>query len=305
MIPFHVNDAQTLLVNGGLKSIKKHVQGLRKVFIVAHKDCHEVLDGFLDEDTIFFDEDLLPFNSASFNGKGWVFQQAIKLLAPSFIRDMSGTFVVLDADVVLVKDINFISFSSLNSIRQLQYVYAHAQPHGSMPFDDLGTYGLNYLLGKDVHAPVCAVHHHMVMQKEVLHHMVSEISQTHVGRDLPSLISEASQHGYLSEYILYFWFMLEHYRNEMNIVFLPYVNAHNNADCGHEAQQAYNQSDVVYITCHDHYFEAYDICVNSKDGCSTFFNIGTPKVSSWGLCTHLPRPSHRGLARKHMMNHEP
>ena len=302
MIPFHVNDAHTLLVNGGLQSIKKHVQGLRKVFIVAHKDCRKVLDGFLDDNTIFFDEGLLPFNTTSFNGQGWVFQQAIKLLGPSSIRDMSETFVVLDADVVLVKDINFISISSLNSIRQLQYVYAHAQPDGSIPTD---TYGLNYLLGKDVPGPVCAVHHHMVMQKEVLHHMVAEISQTHVGHDLPSLFSEASQHGYLSEYILYFWFMLEHYRHEMNIVFLPYVGAHNSADCGLEAQQAYNQSDVVYIICHDHYHEAYDLCVNSKDGCSTFLNIGTPKVSSWGLCTHLPRASHQGLTRKHGTNHEP
>lgn len=280
VVPFHPSDSRAFLELGGLHSIVRHVLGYRKIFIVS--ESSDLLQEVLNSRIIWFDEANFSFKKNDVGGN-WPFQQVIKLLGPSEMPNLCETFVIVDADNVFVKDIHFVS-SNIRGQQKLLYVYARVMPrHIPTSFD-----GLEQLLGMHIEGPNCVVHHQMVMQKSVLLKLKEAVREIGKGRNFTDLLKDAFPKLYVSEYTLYFFFMYKHYRERMQIEYLPYVHCHNIHNCGPEVQEAFRtDSDVVYITCHDHYTLEKDDCLNSLDGCSTALNVHVPKEGYFKMCPAL------------------
>lgn len=289
LVPFHVSDASLFLESGGLRSMRRHVKPYDRIYIVSASP--DALVGELDEQTIWVNETQLSFKLSDFQNNGWRFQQAIKLLGPLEIPDLCEAFVVIDADVVFVKDVH-LQHIDANGFKKYTYVYAHVVPW-QVP---TSLTGLNAILKKNLDGHGCAIHHQMVMQKDVLAELQAEISILHEGRSMLEVLQQLfdRESNYVSEYQLYFYFMLDNYYDRMHIVYMPYVHAHNVENCApHTLQQYGVQSDVMYVACHDGYHEDWDDCINSVDGCSTAENINVPKQRQWLLCLPLKVAAHQ------------
>ena len=291
LVPFHVSDASSFLDSGGLSSMRRHVKPHNRIYIVS--ESPDALVGELDEQTIWFNETQLSFKLSDFHNSGWIFQQVIKLLGPLEIPDLCDTFVIIDADTVFVKDVH-LKHIDTHGFPQYTYVYAHVVPSQVPTSVD----GVNAMLKTKLDGHGCAIHHLMVMQKDVLVELKAHISLLHESRSMLEVMHQLWEGTYISEYQLYFYYMLDNYFDRMHIVYMPYVHAHNIENCAPHILNQYGvQSDVMYVTCHDGYHQDWDDCINSVDGCSTAENINVPKQSEWLLCLPLKVAANQMRAR--------
>lgn len=179
--------------------------------------------------------------------------------------------MVLDADDIFVKDIHYVT-TDTDGQESFLYVYAKAVFHPIFSKHD--NKAVNFLLGLDVSGPSCSIHHQMVMQKSVLQKLGHAVSRIHGGKDYLEILKAMFKSDMLmSEYGLYFFFMYENFPERMRITHLPYVHAQSIDECGLDVLNAFGEeSDVVFVTCHDHYHEPNPICINSVDRCTTSLN---------------------------------
>lgn len=137
VIPYHTSDHEVFVSSGGLQSIQKYVQDLRLTWIISASN--DTLMHLIDNDqTRWLSEDTFSFSRE--NGiaratlKGWHFQQALKLLAPLEIHGLCNDFLVIDADVRVLRNWALRSHFAQNKFNYLypskflgEYMRTHGQ----------------------------------------------------------------------------------------------------------------------------------------------------------------------------------
>ena len=114
LIPFHPKDSPMLA--RCIESCRRHIPGVRRIILVSGR-WPDLSSGC--EVVFYRDDDFFPSgpNRACIYRKlflrnfhiawraGWLFQQFVKLGAPRVIADLSRHYLVVDSDVVFLKDI--------------------------------------------------------------------------------------------------------------------------------------------------------------------------------------------------------
>lgn len=225
IIPAHEKDIAIL--DYSIKSIKKNIAGVRRIIIVSKKQF-----SFRAE---FFDESKYPFSydeiaNLSHNVRvGWHYQQLLKLYAPFVIKDLLDNILIVDADTVFYKKVNFFdenkALYNISKDQNLEKSKFHQES-----FQHIITLipDIKNKLPKKYHN-ISGVCHHMLFQKDILQDLFNQvIANDKIDQDFYKIFLKHSQGGNsVSEYNLYFYFILSFYHDKIKTRNLKYKNCAN------------------------------------------------------------------------------
>lgn len=178
VIPCHTKDASN--VERTIASIRNYIPDVRRIIVVSAQPFTEKAE--------WADERLYPFTKESialavFGSKkeayhqltrsdsrmGWLYQQFLKLFAAYYIPDISSNILVVDADVIFLKPIEFVQSNGagLYAVRKRRYPDYFAHLTRLMP-------NLTGCLQE-----YSGVAHHMLFQKPVLDDLFETIAARH------------------------------------------------------------------------------------------------------------------------------
>jgi len=278
LIPYSEKDYTTFIQNGGLKSILKFVHDIRFVYIVS-KSCSSFKQFLLPNNKIkWINESTLNFLKGKKIKNGWWLQQLIKLMVPTEIKGICDNVLVMDSDVIFLKDIFFIEKN--NNFIKYSYVVTKNIPKNSylLFLGNLSNNAVYYLLHlnssnldpkrteKDRHehgVPFCNVNHMMVFQKDILHLLYKKAEKVHNKSFIDVFLStEKINYMLISEYDMYFSFVKRYFPERMNIIYPTYLHARSFQNCSREDIKIFQkESNIIYMTCHRHW-DNFDICYN-------------------------------------------
>jgi hypothetical protein len=223
VIPVHEKDLLTL--DHVIAGIKRNVVGFRRIITVSKTK--------LTDNAEWFDESLYPFSfkeiSDILGGKrvGWHYQQLLKLYACFAIPDILENVLIVDADTVFYRKVEFFSKDGLplynlskdedlESSDFQQGVFKHITR--ILPVVE------SYLPNEFKN--VSGVCHHMLFQKHVLKDLMQKIENTDFnGSKFYEIFLKNSEGSCgVSEYNLYFYFLLSCYPKKYQIRILKYKN---------------------------------------------------------------------------------
>ncbi|MBL6664482.1 MAG: hypothetical protein ISQ34_01410 [Rickettsiales bacterium] len=222
VIPAHEKDNDTLEYT--IKSIKKNIQGIRRVIVVSKKQFTKKAE--------FFDEAKYPFSyqeisDLSHNVRvGWHYQQLLKLYAIFTIPDISDNVLIVDADTVFYKKVKFFEnqkpLYNLSKDKNLDKSPFHQESlaHITTLIPEIAN-----KLPKKYHT-ISGVCHHMLFQRKILEDLFKQtIKNDNQDKDFYKIFLKHSKGGNsVSEYNLYFYFLMSFYQNDYQIRILKYKN---------------------------------------------------------------------------------
>lgn len=214
VIPCAKKDAETLGLC--IEGIKKYGKNIRSIIVVSS-------ERFTDR-ALWFDEKKFPFSKETLADEifrddensdakenflygprsraGWLFQQFIKLYAAFIIPDISKNILVLDADTIFLRPVEFINEKN-------EPLFAYASEY-HRPYFEIAKKILPYF--QRVNDQLSGITHHMLFQKEILERLFSEIfkyANEEPWKAVCRRVNKNILHGsFFSEYELYFNFVL-------------------------------------------------------------------------------------------------
>lgn len=211
VIPCHEKDCETL--ERVIEGVRKNVVNIRRIIIVSSKQLTSSAEWF-DEKNFPFNKDLIAlevfgnlkdakkFLSARNSRVGWIYQQLIKLYAMFTIPDLADNVLMVDADTVFLRQVDFQTSSGAPVFtKAYEYhwpYFAHAQRL------------IPWLVR--LHPNISGVAHHMLFQRTILEDFFNTISSIHnkePWRAMCNCIDKAqAEWSSLSEYEMYFNFTL-------------------------------------------------------------------------------------------------
>jgi hypothetical protein len=171
VIPCHPKDAQNL--EQTIKSLK-HISNKRKTYVISPSfidlniddEYKIILDNNFDK---YFSVDKIKirwqkeFPNFAYRAS-WIYQQLIKLFCFKVIEDLTESFVFLDSDTMILRDLNF-------KTDKFQY---------SIPTENHYPYKQNYNKMTGLNAQnfsfIC---HHMMFKKEYLNELINHVENLH------------------------------------------------------------------------------------------------------------------------------
>ncbi len=194
-----------------IQSIKKYGKGVRRLIVVSATP--------LTDEAEWFDEKRYPFSLAGmgealFPGdpeqahwfattcsrRGWIYQQLLKLYAPLVIPGISSQVLVLDADVVFLRPVSFLSREGVG-------LYTQGGGHHAPYFQAI------HRLLPDLQCDTrSGIAHHMLLQRPVIEALFDDI-RFESGEEPWRAICQSIDLNHLcgssfSEYELYFHYLL-------------------------------------------------------------------------------------------------
>ncbi|MFC1659020.1 hypothetical protein ACFL0U_00440 [Pseudomonadota bacterium] len=232
VIPAHEKDIKTLPYC--VARAKKCIKNVGKVFIIS-KDK-------LVDNAEWFDESQFPFSKKDveriIKGKtnykiGWHFQQLLKFYSLFTIPNVSKNVLVLDSDTVFYKKTKFVEKDDGNenifylSIGKDKNLETNEFSIKSRKFIKKMLPNLNVDLLKENGKWITGICHHILLNRDAVEHMFSEVCKKHKGKEFWKVFLELSSiNEFPSEYELYFTFMLNNYSNQIKLRRLKYKNTH-------------------------------------------------------------------------------
>ena len=223
VIPAHSKDLTTL--EYCIAAAKKKISGVRRVIIVSKERYSDNAE--------WFDESLFPFSfdfvaSCVGDSSGWYFQQLLKFYAPFVIPDITKNVLILDSDTIFFRKVKMFD----DEDRAL-YNISKDKDIKRKNFDQKVSSHIRTLLPaiavenlpKEFQA-VSGVSHHMIFNREILHDLFRKIEE-HDGSGEPfyKIFLKRADHGHsVSEYQIYFNFILIFHRDKIRIRKLRYKN---------------------------------------------------------------------------------
>ena len=207
VIPAHEKDRDLLDLT--LRAALSHLSPVRRIYVVSQRPVD-----YADERAVWSPE---PANGqlptldrlrALWSARcpqmsyraSWVYQQLLKLGAGSYIDDLSGSYLVLDADVIFLRSVSFASTA------RVRFPYSRAtETH--RPYHDAHL----RLLGADAMTSQSMVAHHMLFDRALLAELYGEIEARHQMPWYDAFLDavDYSCLSPISEMNLYGWWMLE------------------------------------------------------------------------------------------------
>ena len=251
VIPACEKDARTLdyVIDG----IRENGKGIRRIIVVSDKP--------LTDKAEWFDEKLYPFSKADINkilsdvvlkGKkyngertGWIFQQFLKLYALYVVPGISDNVLVLDADTIFLRPVQFIDEQgvALYNVGEEHHKPYFVHAAKLLPKNKITKIFSNY-------SGIC---HHMLFQRHIMTDLFEEIENAHKGMPLWEAMlinvdAEALKLSCMSEYEIYFnYIFARHYPVKIrklqwtNTKWTPY------------AIENARKSGLHYVSCHTWY----------------------------------------------------
>ncbi len=252
VIPAHEKDLDIL--NHCIAAIKKNVPDVRRI-IVASKTK-------LTDRAEWFDESLFPFSYQEVSeliksNVGWNFQQLLKLYSAIVIPDILPDVLVVDADTVFLRKINFFEDglplynlskdknlhrsvfyqATLNHIKSLLPEIEEKLPElfSKKPVCEISKKLTERVTlsseasKKQLSGLVSGICHHMMLQRSVIEDLFLKVEK-HDGSGDPfyKIFLKKCENSYsAAEYNLYFYFLCSFYPNKFKIRILSYKNTAN------------------------------------------------------------------------------
>ena len=207
VLPVHEKDRDVLPLS--LRGTLKHVRPVRRICVVSRRPVHwpdervvwipEPTDGQLPT----LDQLRALWSSrypAMLHRASWVYQQLLKLGAGSYIEDLSPSYLVVDADVLFLRD---VSFSLPAGVR---FPYSRATESWA-PYHD----AYRRLLGVDATSTHSMVTHHMLFDRALIAELQGEIEARHQSRwhEAYLVVLDYSCLSPISVFNTYGWWMLD------------------------------------------------------------------------------------------------
>lgn len=252
VIPVHEKDLRT--IEHCIKGIKRNVQSLRNVYIVSKASY--------SDNAIWFDEAKFPFSYNKIkeltNGRsvGWAYQQLLKLYSPLVIPNILSNVLIVDADTIFYKKVNFfqdgIPLYNLSKDLDLYKSEFHHETckhiksllpqivtkYPEIFNNEIKTYSqtcekflnkLNFATIRDrgcakyIKSAVC---HHMLFQKNIIKHLFEVVRKTEKSdcEFYEIFLKKFGNLGFVSEYNLYFYFLITFHPQNYKIRMLNYKN---------------------------------------------------------------------------------
>jgi hypothetical protein len=250
VISFHKSNIKTL--EHCIKGIKTNAVNIRNVYYIS--------DQIYSENAIWCSESIFPFSYKEIKsityGKAsiWVYQQLLKLYAPIVIPNILPNVLIVDSDTIFYKKINFFDKSlplyniskDLNLYKSEFFCQAllHInklipqieRKHPDLFFNDRKDYDLscnrflsklNYYSQSDIYkarnvkSAVCS---HMIFQRSVIEHLFEVVKRNDNSNDdfYKIFLRKYLNLSFVSEYNLYFYFLITYYSNKYKIRMLKY-----------------------------------------------------------------------------------
>jgi hypothetical protein len=197
---------------------KVNVKGYRNIYLISCKDDLRVLD------CITISESIFPFNFNSIQERvgessriNWIYQQLLKLYAVSVIPDCLENILILDADVLILRELSF--FEDDKPIFTVGHEYTEEYHKHSEKLHP----SINRVIQQ-----YSGVSHHMIFNKSYLLKLFKLVEDYH-RKDFLIVFLEALDRSNIndircSEYEIYFNFMCRHHTDEMYIRELKWAN---------------------------------------------------------------------------------
>jgi len=222
VIPAHEKDVDIL--DHSIKSIRKNIPNVRRIIVVSKKQFTQKAE--------FFDESKYPFSykeisELSHNVRvGWHYQQLLKLYAPFVIPDISDNVLIIDADTVFYKKVKFFEGSKpLYNISKDKNLEKSAFHQDSFSHITTLIPEIYQKLPQKYHN-LSGVCHHMLFQKKILQDLFDQVANNDKSEtEFYKIFLKHSKGGNsVSEYNLYFYFLLSFYADKHEIRILKYKN---------------------------------------------------------------------------------
>jgi hypothetical protein len=218
VIPYHEKDSDVveLCVKGCFKNIK----GIRNIYIVS-RNITPHIEGvhFVEEDKLFsgrlnknyIEDRWQKIGVENLRISGWLLQQFIKIGASYAITNLSNNYVVIDADVVFLRPVEFF--------RDDRSLMCYGK--GGFEPDYLCC---EKLLGQKVCRDYSFVTHHMPINKQLIIELLEDIEKRFEKRWYDAAIDcFADKNLRFSEYQLYGQFLFDKHKDKFRLRKLNYL----------------------------------------------------------------------------------
>lgn len=195
------------------------VDNIRKFLNVRYIYYISASDHLL-KNAIHIDESLFPFskddiyNELPNNSKtrtGWYLQQLLKLYAYKVIHDITKQFLIVDADIIFLRKIDFITYDN-------KQLFSYTSEYTPDYFNHLERFFPEL---KKQFTNKSGVAHHMLFDVNILNNLFNIIEQKHKQLFWKAIIShiddDTSWHAGFSEYELYFNFIFQYFPSKCKL----------------------------------------------------------------------------------------
>lgn len=248
VIPCVEKDLETLELC--IHSIRKYCTEVRHIFVVSEERYTKNARWFPEERFGISKYDIAKLLCADHKEAenfaenhpriGWIYQKFLKLYAPFVIPNISSNVLVVDADTIFLRKVEFL--------REQRYGYlATGSQHHKPYFEHMQRTipGLKRLYGE--HSGIC---HHMLFQRAILDDFIKTIEKEHHKVAWKALVLTLDQEelhkSCMSEYELYFNFALMK-TNKVRIRSLMWKNVSSLNDVALARKEGFD-----FVVCHSY-----------------------------------------------------
>lgn len=227
VIPCHPKDQDTL--DKSIDGIRRYGQDVRRIIVIS--------ENLLTKNAEWVPESVFPFSKydvaeAIFKDKeaarkfvekpksrvGWIYKQLLNFYAPFVIDNISENVLVLDADLIFVKPVQFIDKNG-------RALFAPGMEYHRPYFE----HATRLIPGfKRVYPQHSGIFHHMLFQKYVLKHLINLVETTHNKKFWEAfcdLIDVKHVEGSsVADYEIYFNFMFIYHKQMAQLRPLKMIN---------------------------------------------------------------------------------
>jgi hypothetical protein len=223
VIPAHEKDISTL--EYVIAGIKRNGANIRRIIVVSKERFTNKAE--------WFDESLYPFsyqeisNILGGNRVGWHYQQLLKLYASFVIPNISENILILDADTVFYRKVQFFSPEGLPLYNLSKDKDLEQSDFQQSTFQNiiriLPEIGSNF---PESFRNISGVCHHMLFQRHILAELMKRVEDKNSNNEKFYKIFLENREGYcdIAEYNLYFYFLISCYPKNYQIRILKYKN---------------------------------------------------------------------------------
>lgn len=222
VIPAHKKDLDTL--NHCIDGIKKNISSVRRIVVISKEKYTDKAE--------WFDEALFPFSYQEIEklvtgGVGWNFQQLLKFYSPLVIPDISENVLIIDSDTVFLRPVKFFSEDGLPLYNLSKDINLENSVFHQESIKHIAKI-LPEIMEKlpESMRNISGVCHHMLFQKHLIEELFVMVEkQDGTGDPFYKIFLKNTDKMYgVSEYNLYFYFLVSLHAEEYKIRILHYKN---------------------------------------------------------------------------------
>ncbi len=231
-ICYHPKDS--MIFEYCIPSIRRYLPEANTIYVVsAEKPELDDIHWIPETEYPFSKEDILKFIPTK-ERVGWYYQQLLKLYFHRVVPNSLDNILILDADVILKKQIQFFEDSKI--------LFAVSPENTPAYFEHME----KLVPGLEKQTEYSGIVHHMMTKREHLQELFLLIEQKHGEPVWKAMLHLVKPENYsksgMSEYEIYFNYCLKNYPNHYKIRLLEFANCDNFQD--------FVQKDVSLVALH-------------------------------------------------------